>query len=134
MLEWFMRKKFQRIGWTEFSPLILFHPLYNPKHLSCRALPNNVKLAIAQHFDTRLPQLQALSNELYPNDDARRELISRGVADHLSKWKKFMLHDDQSDALQKFWKYTNRLDEIRNESMSHSLKEFHAILTGTPEL
>ena len=134
MLEWFMRKKFKRIGWTDFSPLVLFHPLYNPKHLSCRALPYKVKLSIAQHFDTRLQQLQALSSELYPDDDARRELISRGVADHLLKWSKFMLHEDQSDALPKFWRYTNKLDEIRNESMSRSLKEFHAILTDTTEL
>ena len=130
-LEWFMRRKYKRFGFTPNSPLIFFHPLYGPKHLNARTLPPAEKQRVVEHFARRLSELIQLAKELHDDDHARRDELISGITDHLNQWQRFMLAVDQSELMPQFWKFTHRLDKIRSESMRHSLPEFYDVIKDT---
>lgn len=131
MLEWFMRKKYRKFGYTADSPLIYFHPLYGPKHLNARSLPLDVKKAIAKRFTDCIPHLHDLADSLYDDNHPRRDEIKHGVIKHLERWSNFMMHEDLQELMPKFWRFTDTLDRIRGESIQLSLPELYDLIAGT---
>ena len=130
MLEWFVRKRYRKFGYTFDSPLVFFHPLYGPKHLNARILPSDAKNAVSIYFANRLPELEMLVDELYSDNIPRREELKIGIRRHLERWEQFMHHEDKSDMMPKFWRFTDGLDRLRSESMQECMPRFYDILKG----
>jgi organic radical activating enzyme len=131
ILDWFIRKRFRRIAWTEWSPLLTLHPLYRPQWLCVQSLPLAIKEKIARHFDMRCIELLELVRQTYPENDHRRDILERGVPQHLSQYKDFMMKADIPNQMEKFWMYTDKLDELRGESIATSLPEFYDLIAST---
>ena len=117
-------------GYTFDSPLVFFHPLYGPKHLNARILPSDAKNAVSIYFANRLPELEMLVDELYSDNIPRREELKIGIRRHLERWEQFMHHEDKSDMMPKFWRFTDGLDRLRSESMQECMPRFYDILKG----
>lgn len=130
MLEFFMRARFARIGIDIVNPLVNFHPLYGPKWLSCRILPDGAKSAISARFSSRADELVSLAHDLYSDNEHRRDIIIGGIRRHLDTYSRFMWQEDLSHLLPKFWKYTKSMDRIRGESIEDSLPEFAECLAS----
>jgi len=130
ILEWFLLRKFQRIGWTPGSPLIFFHPLYRPSYLCARALPHDIKRKVAARFSASKGRLLDKVANLYAPDDHRFEALTRGIPEHLDKWAHWLLAEHVDGPMEKFWQYTDRLDALRSEDMSDVMPEWHEVLRG----
>lgn len=128
MLDWFLGRKYKRIGWTLGSPLVYFHPLYRPSFLCARSLPRKVRGIVCDRLQAHKPILVSKSMDTYSDHEPTRELMARGIADHLDRWSKWLMEEDVEGPMDKFWRYTDRLDEIRGESMRQVMPEWHDII------
>lgn len=128
LIEWVIKKQFRKIGWLPSRPLIQFHALSGPKHLSVHILPSKVKQEIAARFDIKCKEISALIDDLYQDDRDKRDLLKQGIVRHLRSWQDFMFQPGDTSLITKFWYFTDRLDEIRSQSMRDSLPEFYDVI------
>lgn len=127
-LEYFMRKQYNRISMLDVNnPLMSPHPLYRPEYLCIQALPPHAKRRISDRLDKKKTELLLLADQLY-DDEVKQSFVKSGIERHLTFYKEFMNQKDITDKADIFWKFTNKLDEIRNESISKALPEFYDIL------
>lgn len=128
MLEWVLRSRFDRIAWTPGVPLIFFHPLSKPSFLSARMLPQKIKKAVADKYRTSQGKLCDLALDIYPDDPIKSEALLTGIPQNLNRWITWLLDTDMPDEMAKFWRYTDGLDQLRGESMSQVMPEWHDML------
>lgn len=104
------------------TPLITTHPLHNPLFLNVKILPLSTKHMIIDEFDKFYIWLEEWMENENINDEDRNHY--RKYAKKLfGGYVDYMMKDDWSNELPKFWKYTKRLDEIRNQSFEETLPE-----------
>lgn len=128
-LEYILRQKYNRISWLDDNnPLMTAHPLYRPVYFSIQALPPAAKRVISNHLDKRKAELLVLADQIYTDDHIKRNFVKVGINKHLTNWRDFMNKKDIPDQMDMFWQVTNRLDQIRNESMEGSLPELYDVL------
>lgn len=128
MLEWFLERRYRRIGWTQGSPLLFFHPLYRPSFLCARSLPRDVREMVCSKFRDWKPNLVAKAMDAYADNANRREFMSEGIGKQLDRWSRWLMESDVDGPMEKFWRYTDRLDAIRGESMHQVMPEWHDII------
>lgn len=123
-IQWKFEKKFQRINAKDHRPIINTHPLHNPKFLNVKALPPDYKKLVEKRYEDYLPQFR----EWLIKEDYNQERCDFyvGAADKLlSGYVKYMNEDDWSGELSKFWYFTNKLDELRNQSLKATVPELY---------
>jgi len=117
MMLWKIKQNFQRIN-TEIlrKPIISPHPLHNPKFLNIKIFPHQSKLKIVEIFnEKRREAAELIENTDVSNQDRDNNLNQFNKL--LNQYVKYMMAEDWSDQLPKFWHYTNRLDDIRGENL-----------------
>jgi hypothetical protein len=108
-----------------FNFIISPHPLYNPRELSVKIFPHEVKLTIAEKLRTFYPWLE--QNNPKTNYDRSTEKIVKDIEGYID----FMMSEDLSEKLPKFWDQTNKLDGIRKQNISDSLPELYDLIKDT---
>lgn len=118
--------------------VISLHPLYRPEHLNVKILPMSAKLAVAEKLRKSYDYIRAnASYEPYPwakitgNSEWRRDRSSSRIIRDIEGYIEFMMSEDKSDKLQKFWDVTTMLDELRGESIETSLPELFDLIRDT---
>jgi hypothetical protein len=57
-----------------------------------------------------------------------KESLKESINTYADTWIKFINQNDNSKQMPKFWDYTNKLDEIRDESFSDVFPELNSLL------
>jgi len=108
--QWKIDQQFKRINTTAaWKPIATLHPLHSPHFLNAKVLPLEAKIQVADKFSA------AKFDEEY-------EPYARKLLD---QYCSFMFQEDYSYLLPKFWKYTNKLDVIRNQSLKESIPDLY---------
>lgn len=126
-IKWILEQRFERIGVNLSKPILNPHPLHNPKHLNTKALPPAAKQWVRQQYDDFYPWLEDfLAKENMPDD--HKDAYRNRATNILESYYDMMMKDDWSDELDKFWYYSNTLDEVRNEKLSDVAPELYQLL------
>lgn len=108
--------------------VISLHPLYRPGHLNAKVLPLKAKEAIAAKLRSSYDWIE--QNE--PNLPEKRFYKSaRKMIRDVEGFIDYMMSEDMSSLLPKFWDETTKLDELRGESIEDSLPELFDLIKDT---
>ncbi len=120
MIDWKLNSNLSNINHVKKSPIITPHPLHNPSFLNCQLLPPSYKNLVSKKFSSYLQSIQGKS---FSGSNFSSELVYSSVEKILFGYEKFMYANDRSDQILKFWNYTKKLDNIRNQSVEDTLPE-----------
>jgi hypothetical protein len=126
-MKWILEEDFKIIGKNPNKPIFTTHLLHNPKHLNIRILPTEAKMWVRKQYDEFYNWLESyieeknISSELATAYRTKTKKILEGYYD-------MMVSEDWSDTLPKFWKYNEKLDEIRNEKFQDVAPELYEII------
>jgi len=103
------QSNFKKINSTDRRPIITYHVAHHPKHLNIRVLPDEYKKELTQKFKDFV---QWTKDNSFNNHVIRHATeISNGVTNYMNSESYYETH------WQEFINYTNKLDNIRNESL-----------------
>jgi len=111
IFKWKEDQKFKRVNAAAWQPIASLHPLHSPDFLSAKVFPLKVKIKIADEL------VKAQFNE---NKDEAKALLDQYVS--------FMFQEDYSHRFDKFWEYTNKLDEIRGQKLQDYIPELYELI------
>jgi sulfatase maturation enzyme AslB (radical SAM superfamily) len=111
IFRWKAEQKFKRVNNTPWQPIASLHPLHSPDFLSAQVFPTEVKVAIAEKL------VGAQFNE---NGEEAKALLDQYVS--------FMFQEDYSHRYYKFWEYTNKLDEIRDQKLQDYIPDLYELI------
>ena len=100
---------FKKINSTKQKPIITHHVAHGPKRANIRLLPNKIKLEVIKHYNEYRERIEK-DNELSPEIKVKFNQILDGVV-------KYMEADDYDDKVEEFIKFTNYLDDQRQQSI-----------------
>jgi len=100
---------FKRINSTKRRPIITHHVAHHPKHLNIRVLPNDYKEELTDKFQGFITWVK--NNNFDSNIVRCSTDIVNGVVNYMNSDSYYQSH------WKEFVTYTNKLDEIRNESV-----------------
>ena len=106
------------------------HPLYRPEELSPKIFPKKVKEDIAEKLRASYKWIE----ENNPRQDQkmfRYDKSTKKIIKDIEGYIDFMLSEDTSRDLPKFWQQTNQLDEIRKQNIETSLPELYDLIKDT---
>lgn len=112
IFKWKIEQNFKRINSEDWHLIITPHPLHSPHFLNVKVLPLEAKLAIKKRFENY-------------KFDSKYEDESKKLLD---QYCDFMFQEDYSHLLPKFWEYTNKLDEIRNQKLKDYIPELYELI------
>ncbi|NQY99433.1 MAG: radical SAM protein [Bdellovibrionales bacterium] len=129
---WSVSNKFQRINRSKigrefFTP----HPLTNPAFLAITTFPQKSKLKIREHFELEKRKFseQILECEVFGlGEGFQLERAQARFPKVLDNYINIMFSRDTSDQIDRFWKYTNRLDEIHGTSFRDVAPETYELM------
>ncbi len=121
----FMRWKIEhsgldRINAFQRKPFLTHHVAHNPKHLNIRVLPEPLKQAVRDKFDTLLEW--ASTKEDYLRLSA--QTVRDGVVTYMDSES---YHEEYWD---EFLSYTRRMDGIRGQSIARVVPQFKDYFDG----
>lgn len=117
MMLWKMKQNFRRINTAiARKPVISPHPLHSPKFLNIKIFPLESKHKIIEIFDQKRLEADVITKTLDMSSEDRANNLNH-FNRLLDQYVKYMMAEDWSDQLQKFWHYTNRLDDSREENL-----------------
>jgi sulfatase maturation enzyme AslB (radical SAM superfamily) len=131
MMLWKIEQDFKRINKSVLrKPVISPHPLHNPKFLNIKIFPIESKNRILKIFEEKkvLTEKAILSFDFM--NDAEKETNIKYFVKLLDQYSNYMMAEDYSSELEKFWHYTNRLDDIRQESLKNTCPLTWELLEG----
>jgi len=125
-MKWKLEQNFKKINPNPSLLLLTTHPLHNPRFLNIRILPLSAKEKIIEQYQEYYIWLEKWVSD-NGKDNLRKEYFdcSRKILD---SYASYMMQEDWSDELQKFWTYNKKLDEIRNESFEETFPELYEMI------
>lgn len=122
-MKWKIEQNFDKINQLEGRLFLTTHPLHNPRHLNIRILPKESKQLILNRFHEFYIWLDKwiIDN----NKEKLRDKYFNDARLILDSYAKYMMQEDWSDTLQKFWSYTKKLDVVRNETFENIFPELY---------
>lgn len=131
MMRWKIAQNFKRINKkVDWKPVISPHPLHNPDFLNVKIFPKESKQWLEQYFEEQ--KLEA-REEIFAYDFLSKEDAKfnyKFFCKILDQYISYMNADDYSHRLEKFWHYTNSLDELRNENLKDVCPTTWKLLLG----
>lgn len=110
--------------------VISLHPLYKPQHLNVKILPLSAKLAITEKLRSSYDWFR--ENEVKePDGSVRFDKSAEKIIREIDGYVDYMMSEDMSSYLPEFWEVTAKLDELRGESIEHSLPELFDLIKDT---
>lgn len=100
---------FKKINSTKHRPVITHHVAHGPKRANIRLLPSKLKLEVIKYYNEYRDKV-AGDNEISPDVKVKFNQILDGVV-------KYMEADDYEDKVDEFIKFTNYLDDQRQQSI-----------------
>jgi len=100
---------FKKINSTKHRPVITHHVAHGPKRANIRLLPSKLKLEVIKYYNEYRDKV-AGDNEISPEVKVKFNQILDGVV-------KYMEADDYDDKVEEFIKFTNYLDDQRQQSI-----------------
>ena len=126
IIKWKLKSNFKRVNNLDFpKPFLTFHPLHTPPYLNVKILPLDVKKKIEEKFNDFYPWVDDWAKKNYPN---KQERLSRKIRESLNSYVDYMNKEDNSDLMPEFWKFTRKLDKLRNQKIEDSLSEFYELI------
>jgi sulfatase maturation enzyme AslB (radical SAM superfamily) len=127
MMKWRVGQSFERFGNSLSDPFISPHPLHNPKHLSVKMFPKEVKEKVSSSLREFYNWLDdhIIESEM---DLSLAESFKKSSRKIIEGYIDFMNSEDLSDQLTKFWAVTKRLDQLRGESFEKTFPELYEYL------
>lgn len=111
--QWKTEQQFKRVNpVNSWKPIATIHPLHSPLFLNAQILPMEVKTIIADKFN---------KVKFHSDYDANAKQL-------LDQYCAFMFREEQSHMMPKFWKYTDRLDEIRNQRLQDYIPDLYELI------
>lgn len=107
------------------------HGLHAPSHLSIKILPPAAKAKVSERYKAWAEKMCAWVDNL-PDDYSPRqdnESLKANINHFVDSYIKFMNQEDWSKHLPGFWRFTNKIDEIRNENFEQTFPELYKLLT-----
>jgi len=132
MMMWKLEQNFKRINHPLIitdRPIITPHPLHSPDFLNIKIFPKHSKKYIENYFnECKLKFKDKIFSIQYENIDQSKKTYNY-FCKILDTYVNYMNKDDYSVHLKKFWQYTNKLDEIRGESLREVSPITYELLT-----
>ena len=100
---------FKKINATKHRPVITHHVAHGPKRANIRLLPNKLKIEVIKYYNEYRQRIEK-DNEISPEVKVKFNQILDGVV-------KYMEADDYDDKVEEFIKFTNYLDDQRQQSI-----------------
>lgn len=100
---------FKKINSTKHRPVITHHVAHGPKRANIRLLPTKLKLEVIKYYNEYRVKV-AQDNEISPEVKVKFNQILDGVV-------KYMEADNYEDKVDEFIKFTNYLDDQRQQSI-----------------
>ena len=130
-IEWKIKtgKDSYKVLWKEHSPHLGVHPLHQPPYLCVQTMPNDAKIVITEKYSNWRTKMLKWIDELETYTEYQtKESLKESINTYVDTWIKFINQNDNSKQMPKFWDYTNKLDEIRDESFSDVFPELNSLL------
>ena len=125
-MKWMVEQDFKRVQSNIDEPFLTPHPLHNPKHLNMRILPPEAKEYIRNAYDEFINWVDEYSSRY--NDPRKIKGYQNRARKILNGYHNYMIQEDWSDQLPKFWEYTKKLDELRNQSYEETFPEMYEFI------
>ncbi len=131
MMRWKIAQNFNRVNKrVDFKPVISPHPLHNPDFLNVKIFPQESKKWIEDYFEKQKIEAKEEINQYdFLNDESKATNI-KYFCKILDQYVKYMNADDYSHRLEKFWHYTNSLDNLRKENLKEVCPTTFWLLKG----
>lgn len=107
------------------------HGLHAPSYLSVKILPPAAKQIVTQRYLEWGDKMCAWVDSLPDEYSARQsnESLKTNLKCYVDSYITFINQDDLSKHLSGFWRFTNKIDEIRNENFQETFPELYDLLT-----
>ncbi len=125
LLEWRDEMNFIKINNNGDRMILSDHPLHNPGYLSSRILPPQVKRVVAAKLLNYSEEKKSFAS---CHLEKHHEIARANVKSIIDANVNFMMSEDHSHLLPKFFKYTERLDKVRGNSFWQTFPELAALL------
>ena len=128
LIYWKLKKHFQNINPLHTNkPILNLHPLHNPDFLNVKILPKAYKNQVKEKFHNFLLSLEEIAKEEgYSETESFR--IQQASKQLLDSYVSYMDSEDWSHLIPKFIKFTESLDQIRNQQLKDVLPELYKSL------
>lgn len=123
-MKWVLQQNFNNVQKNKSKPFLTTHPLHKPPFLNIKALPLHTKKWIRSKFDEFYPWLENYIDENNVSSEWA-DAYRTGSKRLLESYYDLMMKEDWSNQLDDFWKYTDRLDEVRNESFKDVMPDLY---------
>lgn len=127
LLKWKIIKNYKGINKSVKYPLITPHPLHNPKELSVKVFPYEIKKQIQIKLENSKKEILDLIEEMNYSEKEKSYMINDQER-MIDSYIDFMNSEDYSNYFRKFWKNTKKLDDIRGEDFSSLFPDFYELL------
>jgi hypothetical protein len=115
--------------WQEHKPNFGVHPLHTPSHLSVQTIPHDAKTLInAKYSNWRTKMLAWVDSIDKYSEIQTKDSLKYSINEYVDTWIGFINQNDNSKQMNEFWDYTNKLDEIRDESFSDVFPQLSSLL------
>ena len=119
LIQWKLKKSSLNINEDN---VINFHALHNPSFLNVKILPKSYKRKVEEKFNQFLSSFnENLDQSAYTQESSKKILFSLNKT--LKSYINYMNSEDWSHFIPKFWRYTKRLDEIREQKLQSAVPE-----------
>lgn len=115
--------------WQEHKPNFGVHPLHTPSHLSVQTIPHDAKTVINAKYNNWRSKMLAWVDSIDKYSEIQtKDSLKHSINEYVDTWIGFINQSDNSKQMNEFWDYTNKLDEIRNESFSDVFPQLNSLL------
>jgi hypothetical protein len=124
------REKFVNI-FKHHNKTLSSHGLHSPSHLSVKILPPKAKAIVTQRYIDWKVKMFTWIDSLPDEYSAQQsnESLKANIQNFVNSYIKFINQEDLSKHLGGFWRYTNKIDELRNENFAETFPELNKLLT-----
>ncbi|MCB0377459.1 MAG: radical SAM protein, partial [Bdellovibrionales bacterium] len=119
LLQWIVDSDFQFVKQRAWAPLFTSHILHRPHYLNIQILDQKSKEEADHHLEHCIDLLRNWKKQGWSEVSIEKTINGiEGIRTYL--WKK-----DQSQYLEKFKNFSEKLDEMRGQSLSQSIPRLH---------
>ena len=111
IFKWKIDQNFKRVNISAWQPIASLHPLHSPDFLNAKVFPLENKIAIADKL---------VKSKFMKHEHEAKALLDQYVT--------FMFQEDYSHRYYKFWEYTNKLDEIRDQRLRDYIPDLYELI------
>jgi MoaA/NifB/PqqE/SkfB family radical SAM enzyme len=116
---WKLKQNFKKINMKNNDSIITPHVCHKPWYSSIRVLPPDIKQLIKEYYELQKEQFV-----VYDQITQKRAFkIMDGIIN-------YMMSSDESDKLNLFVDYTNKLDKIRNQSITKIIPQYTKVFNN----